>query len=139
MCKAGACMDPQWECIPEGLEQHIYENAHSPMEDCITGQWRSNIKVKMQVYSLVSSTKHHSPNFTQITPWSQDLFIYKPSQLPREHTVRLPFRCTELFKHTSLHCPTRYPLPPGSTECTCEQSALPRSTTSEHILSTAVA
>ena len=43
------------------------------------------------------------------------------------------FRCTELFKHTNLHCPTRYPLTPGSTECTCKQSALPRSTTLEHV------
>ena len=42
------------------------------------------------------------------------------------------FRRTELFKHTSLHCPTRYPLTPGSRECTCEQSVWPRSTTSEH-------
>ena len=31
----------------------------------------------------------------------------------------------ELFKHTSLHCPTRYPPTPGLRECMCEQSALP--------------
>ena len=43
------------------------------------------------------------------------------------------FRRTELVKHTSLHCPTGYPLTPGLRECMCEQSALPRSTTSEHI------
>ena len=43
------------------------------------------------------------------------------------------FRPTELFKHTSLHCQTLYPLTPGWRERTCEQSALPRSTTSEHI------
>ena len=38
----------------------------------------------------------------------------------------------ELFKHTSLHCPTRYPFTPGLRECMCDQSALPRSTGSEH-------
>ena len=35
-------------------------------------------------YSLVFSVKRHWPSFTQILPglWSQDLFIYKPSELP---------------------------------------------------------
>ena len=39
----------------------------------------------------------------------------------------------ELFEHTSLPCPTRYPHPPGSRECTCGQSGWPRSATFEHI------
>ena len=38
------------------------------------------------------------------------------------------------MKHTSLHCPTRYPPIPASRKRTCRQSALPRSTTSEHII-----
>ena len=37
--------------------------------------------------------------------------------------------------HRSLHCPTRYPLTSGSRDCTCGQSVLPRSTTSQHSLS----
>ena len=35
----------------------------------------------MEVYSLVSSTKDHPPNFTKL-PLVTDLFIHKPSQLP---------------------------------------------------------
>ena len=64
--------------------------------------------------------------------WSQDLSIHKPSQLPGSTQPGCRFGRTELFKHTSLHCPTRYPFTPGSTECTCRQSALPWSTTSQH-------
>ena len=63
------------------------------------------------------------------------MFIHKPSQLPREHNIYSPAATsgsTELFKHTSLHCPTRYPFTPGSRECTYGQSALPRNATSEH-------
>ena len=57
------------------------------------------------------------------------------SHLNSPGSIRLGchFRSTELLKHTSLHCPTKYTLTPGSREWTCEQSALPRSTTSEHI------
>ena len=48
--------------------------------------------MNVQVYSLVSSAKRHSPDFTQLPrPWSQDLFVHTPSQLPREHTAWLPF------------------------------------------------
>ena len=43
-----------------------------------------------------------------------------------------PLQHTELLKYISLHCPTRYPLTPGSRKCTCGQSALHRSTMSEH-------
>ena len=59
------------------------------------------------VWCLVQSgtcpTSHNYPR-------SQDLFIHKPSQLlagsiqPGCH-----FRRTELFKHTSLHCPDQVP------------------------------
>ena len=89
---------------------------------------------KVQVYTLVSSVKRHSPDFTQWFPSYRTMFVHKPSQLPEEHIqwVRLPFSAQgTVFKHTSLPCPTRYPLTPGSRECTYEQSALPRSTTSE--------
>ena len=94
--------------------------------------WKKQ-KVKVQVYSLVSSAKCHSPDFRQLPPGHRTCsFISHLNSLgsiqPGWH-----FRHVELFKHTSLHCPTRYPLTPGSRECTCEQSALPRSTTSKHI------
>ena len=51
-------------------------------------------KVKVEVYSLVIFSSHFEALLTRlhtITPWSQDLFIHKPSQLPGEHTARLPF------------------------------------------------
>ena len=91
------------------------------------------LKVKVQVYSLVSSVAQ----LQAITPWSQDLFVHiKAISTPRgAYSPAAIFWRTELFQHTSLHCPTRYPLTPGSIECTCEQSALPRSTTSERIQS----
>ena len=88
--------------------------------------------IKVQVYSLVSSAKRHLPDFTQLPPWSQDLFIRHLNSL-RSIQPSCHSQHTELFKYTSLHCPTRYPLTPGSRECMCGQSALPRSTTSEHI------
>ena len=89
--------------------------------------------VKVKVYSLTSSAKCHSPDFTQLPPGHRTCsFISHLNSLgslqPGYHLWR-----TELFKHTSLHCPTRCPLTLGWRECTCEQSTLPRSTTSEHI------
>ena len=87
----------------------------------------------MEVYSPVSSAKRYSPDFTQLTPGhGMDLSIYKPPQLPRSIQVSCHFRHTELFKHTTLDCPARYPLTPGLRESTCGQSALPTSTMSEH-------
>ena len=92
------------------------------------------IKIKVEVCSLVSSTKCHSPDFKQLPPghWTS-LFISRLNSRG-EHTAQLPcWGSMKLFKHASLHCPTRYPLTPGLRECTCEQSVLPRSTTPEHI------
>ena len=56
------------------------------------------------------------------------------SHLSPPGSIQTPchFRRTAVFKDTSLHCPTIYPLTPGSRECTCWQSALPRSTTFQH-------
>ena len=69
-----------------------------------------------------------------VTPWSQDLFIHKPSRLPGEHTASpAAIFSAQNYSNTIFHCSARYPLTPGSRECTCEQSALPRSTTSVHI------
>ena len=44
------------------------------------------VKVKVQVYSLISSLKTYHATLHP-TPWSLDLFIRVPSQLHGEHTV----------------------------------------------------
>ena len=62
----------------------------------------STTKVKVQVfYSLISSLKtyHRTLHFT---PWSLDLFIRVPFQLPREHTVLQLFRRIELIVHIAI-------------------------------------
>ena len=84
-------------------------------------------------FSLVSSTKHYLPDFTQLHPghWTCSFISHLNSLGSIQPGCH--FWCTELFKHTSLHCPTGYPLTPGSRECMCERSALPRSTMSEQI------
>ena len=55
---------------------------------------------KVEVYSLISNAKRHSPDFTPLPPGHRTCsFIIKPSQLdPGEHTARpCHFRRTELF------------------------------------------
>ena len=49
-------------------------------------------------YSLISSLKtyHRTLHFT---PWSLDLLIHVPFQLPGEHTVLQPFQRIELIVH----------------------------------------
>ena len=88
----------------------------------------------MEIYSLVSSAKRHSPDFTQLLPGHRTCSSSAISA-PRGFNMQpgCHFRRTEVIKHTSLHCPTRYPPTRRSTECTCGQSALPRRTTSEQI------
>ena len=79
----------------------------------------------MQVYSLVSRAKRHSLDFTQLPPGHRTCSFISNLSSPGSIHSGCHFRRIELFKHTSLHCPTtRYPLTPGSRECTCEQSAL---------------
>ena len=97
------------------------------------GHMGVDVKVKVKVYSLVSSAKRHSPDFTQLHSGHRTCSFISHLKSPASIQPGCHFRCKEQFKHTSLHCPTRYPLTPGSRECTCEQSALPRNTTSEHI------
>ena len=56
----------------------------------------------MQVfYSLISSLKtdHRTLHFI---PWSLDLFIRVPFQLPGEHTVLQPFRRIEPIVHIAI-------------------------------------
>ena len=73
--------------------------------------------------------KRHSPDFTQLPSGHRTCSFISHLNFPGSiQPAAAIFRRAELFKHTSLHCPTRCPLTPGSRECTCEQSALPRST-----------
>ena len=58
-------------------------------------------KVKVQVYSLISSLKTYHPTL-HLTPWSLDLFIREPFQLHGEHTVLQPFRRIELIVHIAI-------------------------------------
>ena len=62
----------------------------------------------MQVfYSLISSLKTNHPTL-HFTPWSLDLFIHVPFQLPGEHTVSAHWTY-----RTHCHlCPTRYSFSP---------------------------
>ena len=58
-------------------------------------------KVKVKVYSLISSLKTYHPT-SHFTPWSLDLFIHVPSQLHGEHTVLQPFRYIEHIIHIAI-------------------------------------
>ena len=87
----------------------------------------------MQVYSLVSSAKCHSPRLHTIPSGYRACSFINHLNSLGSIQPGCRFRGTRLFNTQSLHCLTRYSLPPGSRECTREQSALPRSTRSEHI------
>ena len=91
------------------------------------------VKVKVKVYSLVSSAKRYSTDFTQLPPGHRTCSFINHLNSPGSIQPGCHFRRTELFKYTSLHCPNGYPLTPGLRECTCEQSALRRGTTSKHV------
>ena len=74
-------------------------------ENC--GMW-SNISFSMSAvsqvqvfYSLISSLKTYHLTL-YFTPWSLDLFIHVPGQLPGEHTVLQPFRRIELIVHIAI-------------------------------------
>ena len=59
------------------------------------------VKVKVKVYSLISSLKTYHPTL-HLTPWSLDLFIRVPFQLPGEHTVLQSFRRIKLIVHIAI-------------------------------------
>ena len=93
----------------------------------LQSQWQLQ-KGKGAVYSLVSSAKCYLPNFTQLPPGHVTCSFLSHLNSLGSIQPGCHFWHAELFKHTNLHYPTRYPLTPGLRECTCEQSALPRST-----------
>ena len=84
------------------------------------------VRVKIYVYSLVTRAKRHLPDFTQLPPGHRTCSFMSHLNPARSIQPGCHFRRTKLFKHTSLHCPTRYPLTSGLRECKREQSALPR-------------
>ena len=73
-----------------------------PQQRCQAVTWAAinhKVNVKVQVfYSLISSLKPYHRTL-HLTPWSLDLFIHVPFQLPGEHTVLQPFRRIELIVH----------------------------------------
>ena len=61
------------------------------------------VKVKVQVYSLISSLKTYHPTLNLTPPpRSLVLFIRVPFQLHGEHTVLQPFRRIELIVHIAI-------------------------------------
>ena len=60
------------------------------------------VKVKVQVYSLISSLKTYHPT-SHLTPWSLDLFNRVPFQLHGGHTALQPFRRIELVLHIAIY------------------------------------
>ena len=59
------------------------------------------VKVKVEVYSLISSLKTYHPTL-HLTPWSLNLSIREPFQLHGEHKVLQPFRRNELIVHIAI-------------------------------------
>ena len=64
------------------------------------------VKVKVGGYGLVSVAKHHPPDFIQFAPWSRIYSFISHLNSPGSIQPGCPFRRTEPFKYTSLHCPT---------------------------------
>ena len=64
---------------------------------------RKKVKVNVKVYSLVSSAKRYSPNFTQLPPGHKTRSFKSHLNSPRSIQPSCRFWHTELFKHTSLH------------------------------------
>ena len=108
---------------PEPLHPIVVTSSSTlPQSRHTTRRCIVKVKVKMQVFhSLISSLKtyHRTLHFT---PWSLDLLIWVPFQLPGEHTVLQPFRLIELIVHIASvlpgthfhlsqvkHCLVRYP------------------------------
>ena len=80
------------------------------------------------VYLYSATLCKISMRFTSIFPGYRTCsFQYQLNSLGM-HTALLPSRRWKLFKHTSNHCPTKYPFTPGSRECTYRWSVLRKNT-----------
>ena len=81
---------------------NMVKNRDCPAKFGTVGKYGTvRVKVKVQVYSLISSLKTYHPTL-HLTPWSLDLFFCVPFQLHREHTVPQPFRRIELIVHIAI-------------------------------------
>ena len=87
----------------------------------------------MRVYSLVSSVKCHSPDFTQLSPGHRTCSFISHLNSPGSIQPGCHFLAQGTIQTHKPSLSYHVPLTLGSRECTCEQSALPRSTTSEYI------
>ena len=56
-------------------------------------------KVKVEVYSLISSAKRYSPDFTQLAPGHRTCSFISHLNSPGSIQPGCQFRRTELFKH----------------------------------------
>ena len=88
------------------------------------------VKVKVEVYGLLSGAKRRSPDYTQLPPGH--LFIHRPSQLPGEHPAQLPFPL-----HRTIPTHEAFTVLPATylllgRDSARGHSALHRSTTSQH-------
>ena len=111
-CKRVSNWNYEVKDILNTLEMHRFVDPNIHIKGTCPGlkSWKNQwfyfgllkVKVKVQVvYSLISSLKtyHRTLHFT---PWSLDLFIHVPFQLPGEYTVLQPFRRTELIVHIAI-------------------------------------
>ena len=71
------------------------------------------VNVKVEVYSLVSIAKCRSPDFTHLPSGHRTCSFISHLNSPGSIQPGCHLRRTGLFQHTSLHCPTRYPLRMG--------------------------
>ena len=77
---------------------------------------------EVQVYFLLSSLK--TPQPIHFTPWSLDMFIRVPFQLPGEHTALQPFRRIELIVNITRS--TRYIFTLEASEACEDEEHCPR-------------
>ena len=73
---------------------------------------------------MESGAKHHLPDYTPLGHRTCSFISHLNSLESTQPGCH--FRLTELFKHTSLYCSSRYQLTPWSRGCRCGQSALPK-------------
>ena len=96
---------PSWFRIP------IMLCKQQPLSMSFHGQGSGIIvKVNVEVYNLVSRAKRYWPDFTQLPPTHRTCSFISHLNSPGRIQPGCHFQHRELFKHTSLHCPVRYPL-----------------------------
>ena len=70
----------------------FHQRDHADITEFVTLVRLSSLGQHVGVLALAGYKRRKSAlTAGPIVPWSQDLFIHKSSQLPREHTAQLPF------------------------------------------------